>query len=519
MSQKFISLEDAAEKLGVAKDRLNQLREAGELRAYRDGASWKFRTEEIDKLEEAGMPADESAEDSYEMATGSDLSLASIGDGPPTPEPGENPEPPKAEKPAEKKPSETDKPVAPDSGSLPPLELDEPLTTEEDASAAELDTKAKDEKPAEKSKADKDKSADDDDIGLGIEPLGEGDDAESILLTGDQELEGGMPRPQSTIIGKSDLSSEDDLELAGSSDVAPADEPVQSTTSSGSGSFDDVEELELDLDESSTDNPPAAKPTPKSNELAAEESGDLELDLAGSDIDETGSSGSDILGASDSQTDSPSLSGSGSVAGLSGIDSIDLSDDEDDDMVLGGSDDSGDLGSGDSGINLSPSDSGFALDEVPLDLGGSAIGSQLDLASLSAAGSGAEMSGLGGEDFQLTPSESGEDDEDSSQIVALDDVDDEEDEDVASFEPDDDEVDFDAGGFGTETAAIAPAGAVAVQDVAFPGWVIGLLGAGFFSMLLCGLMAMDLVQTMWAWDEPFSFNSTVIEGLLSVFGQ
>ncbi|MEN0111707.1 MAG: helix-turn-helix domain-containing protein, partial [Planctomycetota bacterium] len=64
MSQKFISLDDAAAQLGVSKDRLNQLREAGDLRAYRDGASWKFRTEEIEKLEAEGVPGDDaSAED------------------------------------------------------------------------------------------------------------------------------------------------------------------------------------------------------------------------------------------------------------------------------------------------------------------------------------------------------------------------------------------------------------------------------------------------------------------------
>ena len=45
MSQKFISLDDAATQLGVPKETLNKLREAGDLRAYRDGASWKFRTE------------------------------------------------------------------------------------------------------------------------------------------------------------------------------------------------------------------------------------------------------------------------------------------------------------------------------------------------------------------------------------------------------------------------------------------------------------------------------------------
>ena len=56
MEQKFVKFEEAVEKLGISADRLNQLREDGELRAYRDGASWKFRADEIDRLVTDGVP-------------------------------------------------------------------------------------------------------------------------------------------------------------------------------------------------------------------------------------------------------------------------------------------------------------------------------------------------------------------------------------------------------------------------------------------------------------------------------
>lgn len=56
MAQRFTSLDDAATQLGISKDRLNQLREAGKVRAYRDGASWKFRSDDIDKLAQEGIP-------------------------------------------------------------------------------------------------------------------------------------------------------------------------------------------------------------------------------------------------------------------------------------------------------------------------------------------------------------------------------------------------------------------------------------------------------------------------------
>lgn len=473
MSQKFISLEDAAEKLGVAKDQLNKLREAGDLRAYRDGASWKFRTEEIEKLEAEGLPTGE-ADDDLTLNAGDGLELGGFDEeeaGPPTP-------------------------------GLEPLE---PI-----AEAAE------------------DSTEDDDDIGLGIEPLGDGDDAESILLTGDDELEGGIPRPQSTIIGKSELSLEDDLQLAGGSDLGPAPLAGDKTDTPAGSAFDDLEELELDLEAESSrilDSKELAKA--KEAAAAASESGelelddDLELDLAGSAVSNE-SSGSDILGGAPPSN----LDLAGSISGISGADAIDLAADDDDDLVLGGSDDGG-FAAGDSGINLSPSDSGFALDEVPLDLGGSAIGSALDLAALSAAGSG--VSGLGSgvsgvspaEDFQLTPADGGEEDEeDSSQIVALEEVG-EEDEDLPGFEPVDDGDDDLEGGFGGGMGAEpvgAPVAAGSAQEIPFPGWVVGLLGAGFFSMLLCGIMAMDLVQSMWAWDEPFAINSSIMDGLLGIFG-
>ena len=56
MDQRFLKFEEALEKLGISADRLNQLRETGELRAYRDGASWKFRGEEIEKMATDGIP-------------------------------------------------------------------------------------------------------------------------------------------------------------------------------------------------------------------------------------------------------------------------------------------------------------------------------------------------------------------------------------------------------------------------------------------------------------------------------
>lgn len=486
MSQKFISLEDAAARLGITKERLNHLRDANVINGYKDGTSWKFRTEHIERLESEGIPPEDEGED-FTLDAADDYSLGDFGDD------------------------------LPEIGALPNLEdgpdlegipdVEESLDLEE-IPAIDMGDDLVEAPPTEIANLDDDA----DDIGLGVEPLGEGDDAESILLTGDDEIEGGMPRPQSTIIGKSDLSLEDDLRLSGGSDAA----------AKSSAAFEDLEELELDLETESrvleAKHADAARKAAQSSIKLSADS-DIDLDLG----DASAIRGSDVLGKGDlDEAGTPGLSGPGSVSGLAGIDSIQLGEDEDDDLVLGGSDGSDGLASSDSGINLSASDSGFDLGDVPLDLGGSQIGSALDLAALSAAGSGVSglaMSGVGGEDFQLTPADSGDEEEDSSQIVALEEVG-EEDDDLPGFEAVDDGDDFGGGfggGLGTESAA-APVLVGSTAEVPFPGWVVGVLGAGLFAMLLAGVMALDLLQSMWAWEEPFSFNSTLMDALLSITG-
>ncbi len=46
----YLSLEEAAAKLGIPTDRLVELRSQGQIRGFRDGASWKFPESEIDRL-------------------------------------------------------------------------------------------------------------------------------------------------------------------------------------------------------------------------------------------------------------------------------------------------------------------------------------------------------------------------------------------------------------------------------------------------------------------------------------
>ena len=48
----YLSLEEAAAKLGITTERLVELRSQGQVRGFRDGASWKFPDTEISRLED-----------------------------------------------------------------------------------------------------------------------------------------------------------------------------------------------------------------------------------------------------------------------------------------------------------------------------------------------------------------------------------------------------------------------------------------------------------------------------------
>ena len=50
MAKKLLDLEEAATMLGVSPDALNEMRERHEVHPYRDGANWKFKVEEIERI-------------------------------------------------------------------------------------------------------------------------------------------------------------------------------------------------------------------------------------------------------------------------------------------------------------------------------------------------------------------------------------------------------------------------------------------------------------------------------------
>jgi excisionase family DNA binding protein len=492
MAQKFVGLDEAAKQLGVSKDRLSNLREAGQVRAYRDGTSWKFRTDDIEKLATDGLPAADSG--------GSDLSLV------------------------DEASLETE---SPPSASSSELDLDlggDDRVAGETASDIDLDDLDEPTVPVETAGEDESvELAADDDV----------DDLSDSILLSETELGESTDRPPSTIIGKAEMAADLDLELSSDSDAArasdvklaapasnvfstasPSDQVLDTEPPSMSDNFSGMEELEIDLEAESSRilSPEDVAPAKRASQAKSTETSDLELAASDSDAGGPATSG----GALDSGLDE--ISG-----GLTGISALELDGDEDD--VLGeGSDIT--LSGESSGINIiSPSDSGLDLGDVSLDLTGSSpIGSSIDLGSI--AGDDVELEPLevapekaeaakGEEPFTLTPfEEAADEEEDSSQIIPLDEV-----------------TEEDAAGallgvgaaesLGDEFAAAGiPGGAMAaaepVDETPFPGWVMVVLSVCLMGLTVCGMMMYDLVRNIWSWDQPYSINSSLLE-VVNVF--
>jgi excisionase family DNA binding protein len=59
----YVSLDEAAKILGISSDELVEMRSRGEIFGYRDGSSWKFKSEEIDRVQSelGGDAMDEEA--------------------------------------------------------------------------------------------------------------------------------------------------------------------------------------------------------------------------------------------------------------------------------------------------------------------------------------------------------------------------------------------------------------------------------------------------------------------------
>jgi hypothetical protein len=260
--------------------------------------------------------------------------------------------------------------------------------------------------------------------------------------------------------------------------------------------FQDLAELEVDL-ESESGRVLTPGPTKRKGSAKAQ------VPPPSSDLELAASDSSNVVGGK-SDVARP---GGGISGGLTGLSALGLGDD---DQVLGeGSDIT--LSAASSGINIiSPSDSGLSLDEVALS--SASVSSPLDLGD-DVGLEPLELSddfGEGEEPFQLTPlSEAEDEDKDSSQVIALEDIG--EDEGVV-FRPDDHDSVPAGDDFAPAGLSIgAPVAMVQAEEVAMSGPLFALLSCGMVLLLVCGMMMFDLVRNIWSWDGVTTLNSTLIE--------
>ena len=530
----YLSLEEAAQKLGVSADRLVDLRSQGKVRGFRDGSSWKFPESEIDRLaDEVGELGDADGEgsdlgiggDPVASGPGSDVNLvASQSDN--------------TDVKLVQGESDLDMDVGDDLLEIDSaeLQLNDPAVMHD---SAQLDLAIEpnagstgpvtDDELKEISEAHPDVSTPEAGArsGDGSDSMLDLENELSLQADSDMSFASGGPDEDSgeELIGADEDSAMDVL----GSDIDPAGSRAGS---SGVSSL----ELMSDLD----------KPSDLDVTSMGSRGADVlsELDLLGSEKSDSG-----VMSG-----DSGSLLGSGLGSGVgSGLGSSlgdVLADDElviaddDDDLVISGA--GSDISvAGDSGINLmSPSDSGLSLESEPLDLAGSSIsaldlGAELSEGGSSGGGSGSMVDFQADEEFQLSPSgisleaefESG------SQVIEVE-------ESEAIGEP----IEFGdvavAQGvdvFGTEPEAVEVLGmdggeedGISVEESAVSA--IGS-GGGFnayevpFTLMQCvslvlilsvlsvgGMLMTDLIQNMWSYSDTAAPVSSITDSLVSFMG-
>ncbi|WP_182866322.1 helix-turn-helix domain-containing protein [Stieleria mannarensis] len=560
----YLSLEEAASKLGISTDRLVELRSQGQVRGFRDGSSWKFPETEIDRLADeladgfgSGILVDESGMgsgsviggDSPGEGEGSDLGIGSE-------TPGEGSDVNLVT--GSKEDGSDVELVTSDSGKLSDdLEQDSLFESDENA-LQEIDSaELKLNDPALM-----DDSIDSIDIAIDPKEGSTGpvakaeikDEAEKISISDVDVADDASSDEEFAFSGSLDEDDSDDLLLGEDSDSLDLDslsEDELQVKAAGASSLELMNELD----------------SPDSGEKMKSSGADVlsELDLLGAE--QSGSGSGLISGDSENLLTS---SGLGSGLGSSVINEMDDALDEDDDLVI--ADDDADLMldsvsdisvAGDSGINLmSPSDSGLSLESEPLDLAGSSL-SALDLGAELTDGSGisgssgknAGGSGSGSdEEFQLSPSGVGLDAdlESSSQVIEVEDS--EMVGDAVDFQDDfGDDAGFADAGFGDaeavavdafDEAPVAEGGlgedpmageAIEMDEVdEAPAVGAAVAGVGYevpFSLMQClslmfiiltlslgGMLMSDLVRNMWAYNEISAPVSALTDSLIGLMG-
>lgn len=480
MSSQFLSLEEAAQQLGISPEELVSMRSAGKVRGFRDGTSWKFPVDELTRLAE-DLAAEADDYDPYRIADSDDE--FQVAEESPAPGGGSA------------TPNTPGKLVELDSADL-ELSLEGPALTHDSS-----------------------------DLDLALEPSGSG----TGPLSGDPSAGRSAAEDSGLRLqADDDLDSDDEvLDLGGDAGRAVA----------GSRGGAALSGLELMEDNDDLGNLAGTSGVLSDLNLLGKSSAGSSL-ISG----DSGSGASGTKSGVGKSSGVKSNNGSGLSLAADDDDDLLITDNEDE-LVLGGGSDlsiSGDSGIN----LMSPSDSGISLESEPLDLAGSSISSLDLAAEIgSGIGDSGVGSNPGGEDFQLSPSGIGleTDNDSSSQVIEVEDsaafaeVDpnsldagdfgDAMDDGNAFGEADESVAEGAMGmeeGFGEEEGFPVGARAAAMPTYEVPYSALQVLGMVCILtvMSLGGMLMSDLVRNIWTYSEPAAPVSGLTDWLidLSPFG-
>ncbi len=462
----LVPMEEAARVLGMSLEDLSEARSRGDIHAYRDGKTWKFKQQEIERYKTLQVDVTDAH-------------------------------------------SPTDSVIRAGSSAIIDAELDELVDVGETSGLRLNDDVIDDDHIGVVSSSSstiigKSKLADE--LNLNDEV-----DLDQIELDAKMTGESSLTLDQSSGIALSDgsgiqLFEEEDVAQEGNLDES--DEDVQLSDSS-----------ELNLVESSIK-------LGGGSDIFAMESGDADDAAATGDLGKAAAAledDDDIVLDSEqpqlelSDEDLELSLGSSSEISLD-ADDLDLAASDTGVSVADGSDVT--LDAGGSGINLSaPGDSGISLDRTPpeLALGG---GEVLELGEAEFADFDDALIDddalQADDDFLLSPSESDMGEEDSgSQVIALDTE--ELDDDAATLVGGDDTL----GAYGdADDQAMAPLAGVGAAGSESAYSIVNVLTLGMtcLPLALTGLFLFDLVRNMWSWNGPYELNSGIMNFILQMFG-
>ncbi len=493
MPPKLIELQEAANLLGVTPERLNEMRSNSEIFGYRDGTSWKFKHQELERV------ADELGVTLGDAGPRSDDSIAALFA------------------------NEVETPSA-DDASVDNASVDN--ASVDDASADDVESLlVTDEARPTNTVIGQDEQAGASDITLA------GDQPNPLAAESDLELtpDAGSPAPAAS--EEEELSLE--REPKGDSDIGLGGEDSGLQLSGDS-------DLQLSGD----------------SDLQLSGDSDLQLSSESSDLGLAGDSdvlggGSDLAGGSAGDTGNM---GSALGADFDVADGLDFGEDlavmdddssvielstNDEEIILEGSSGAGGsdigvgsdigLGAGDSGINLtSPTDSGIDLEDASADI---LSGSDSNSPELSLD----DEAFPADDDFRLTPVGDLDNDESDSgsQVIAIedgtflgagDDLEGIDDLGEGAFQEIDAEpIDIAAGpaeidvSGAVETAPVEPQGYIPRETPYGVGQIIAL-GSACFLLMITGALMMDLVRNIWSFDKPYSATSSLMTAIISVLG-